>query len=179
MVKWLIRGRLAAFEKKFGYDTSYMRAMLDTDLGAFLRFARVTGISTYRRDAPLALYHAAKLTAVLAEDCGPCTQLLVGMALADGLDGATIARILEGDESKMSDEACLGVRFARAALAHDPAADELRDEVSKRWGQRAVISLAFALVAARTYPTVKYALGYGKTCQKIVVEGTAITPRHA
>jgi hypothetical protein len=37
-----------------------------------------------------------------------------------------------------------------------------------------VISLAFAIVASRTYPTVKYAMGHGKACTRIVVGGTPI-----
>jgi hypothetical protein len=179
MMKWLIRKRLAAFERQFGYDTSYMKHVLDTDLGAFLRFARTSGVSSYREDAPLDVYYAVKITAVVAADCGPCAQLVVGMALADGLPAATIAKILQADESVMTDNVRLGVRFARAVLARDAAADELREQIATRWGPRAVISLGFALVSSQIYPTLKYALGYGKACQRIVVEGTAIVPRHA
>ena len=36
MVKWLIRRRLAAFERTYGYDASYMREVLAADAGAFL-----------------------------------------------------------------------------------------------------------------------------------------------
>jgi hypothetical protein len=62
-------------------------------------------------------------------------------------------------------------RFAKASLAHDAAADELRDEIVKRWGPRGLISLAFALVCPRVYPTVKYALGHGKACTRLTVAG--------
>ena len=34
-----------------------------------------------------------------------------------------------------------------------------------------MISLAFAMVASRVYPTVKYAMGHGKACTRIVVGG--------
>jgi len=179
MMKWFIRKRLAAFEARFGYDTSYMKHVLDTDLGAFLRFARTSGISSYRKDAPLDLYYAAKITAVVAADCGPCAQLVVGMALADGLPGATVAKIVQGDDAVMTEPVRLGVRFARAVLARDPAADELREQIANRWGPRAVLSLGFALVSSQIFPTLKYALGYGKACQRIVVDGTTIAPRHA
>jgi len=178
MVKWFIRKRLAAFDRQFGYDTSYMKHVLDTDLGPFLKFARAGGVSRYRKDAPLDVYYAAKITAVVAADCGPCAQLVVGMALADGLPGATIAKILQGDEAVMTQPVRLGVRFARAVIARE-SADELRAEIENRWGPRALISLGFPLVSAQIFPTLKYALGYGKACQRIVVEGTEIAPRHA
>jgi hypothetical protein len=115
-----------------------------------------------------------KITGTLAEDCGPCTQLMVTMALREGVDPRTLSAVLAGDSSRLSPEVLLGVRFACASLAHDAAADELREEVVRRWGQRGLVSLAFGLVGARIYPTLKYALGHGKTCQRVVVAGTPV-----
>ncbi len=173
MLKWFIRSRLAAFERKFGYDVSYARAILDADLKAFFAMARLGGMGEYRRDVPREVYWGARLQGSLAEDCGPCTQLNVTMALADGVRPATIAAVLS-DAADVPEEVRLGVRFARAAIAHDPAADELREEIEKRWGKRAVVSLSFAIATARLYPTLKYALGYGKTCQRVVVGDTSV-----
>ena len=47
-----------------------------------------------------------------------------------------------------------------------------------RWGRRALVSLAFAITAARIYPTVKYALGHGKACMRVVVGDTAVALDH-
>ena len=179
MMKWLIRRQLASFERQFGYDASYMRHVLDTDLAAFLRFARAGAIGKYRKDVPLDVYLAAGLVGSLTADCGPCTQLGVTMALREGVPGGTIARILRGDEAEMTEPTRLGARFARAVLARDAAADELREEILRRWGPRAVISLGLALVASQMYPTFKYALGYGHACQRIDIDGRTITPRRA
>jgi hypothetical protein len=175
MLKWLIRNRLAAFERTFDYDMSYAREILAADTGAFLKFARIMAITSYARDVPKAVHYAVKLTGTLAEDCGPCTQLMVTMALRDGVDARTLAAVLGGNEAAMTDDVHLGVRFARAVLAHAPAADELRAEVVRRWGPRALVALAFGLAGARIYPTVKYALGHGKACQRVVVSGEPMT----
>ena len=75
----------------------------------------------------------------------------------------------------MPDDVRLAWQFTRATIDHDPSADRYRDEIIKRWGQRAVISLAFAMVASRIYPTVKYAMGHGKACTRIVVGGAPVT----
>jgi len=64
-------------------------------------------------------------------------------------------------------------------VAHDLAADETRAEIERRWGKRAVISVAFALSASRFFPTLKYALGHGKACTRIVVGDAIITPHAA
>ena len=180
MLKWFIKRRLAAFEREFGYDASYMRHVLDTDLGAFMRFAKATGVSRYRRDVPLDLYVAVGLTGGVHADCGPCTQLGVTMALREGVPATTIARILRGNLEEMTEPTRLGVRFARAVLARDgAAADEARAEIERLHGPRAVISLGLALVASQLYPTFKYALGYGRACSRIEVEGQTISPRLA
>ena len=176
MLKWLIKNRLTAFQNKFGYNVDYARQILDADAGAFFRFARLSGLSSYRRDVPRDVHYAAKLTSTVLEDCGPCTQLMVTMALADGVDPRTLASILDGGEAILSDDVRLGIRFARAVAAHDIAADELRDDILRRWGPRALVSLAFAITAGRLYPTIKYALGHGKACHRIVVAGETIAP---
>jgi uncharacterized lipoprotein YbaY len=173
MLKWLIRNRLAAFEKKFGYDASYARDILAADTRAFFAFARTAGLK-YRRDVPRDAYWSANLVGTVTEDCGPCTQLVVTMALADGADPKVLAAVLANDDAALPEDARLVVRFARAALAHAPEADEAREEVDRRWGPRAVVSIAFALAAARIYPTIKYALGHGKACQRVTVAGQKI-----
>jgi hypothetical protein len=40
------------------------------------------------------------------------------------------------------------------------------------------VSVAFAITAARIYPTVKYALGHGKACMRVVVGGTPVALDH-
>jgi hypothetical protein len=171
MLRWLIERRLAAFERQYGYDLGYARDVLRADLRAFLALGKLQGVSTYRRGAPADACYAAKLVGTLVEDCGPCTQLMVAFAARDGVPAATVRAVLAGDDAALPDDALLGVRFARAALAHDAAADELRAEVERRWGPRGVVSLAFGLTAARMFPTLKYALGHGRACTRITVAG--------
>jgi hypothetical protein len=176
MLNWLIRRRLAAFQRKYDYNVDYARDILAADPTALVRFGRLDGLSRYCRDIPFDVYYAAKLIGTLSEDCGPCTQLMVTMALRDGVAPRTIAAVLEGNAAALDDDVRLGVQFARTTLAHDPAADPLRDDIVRRWGPRALVSLAFAIAAARLYPTIKYALGHGKACQRVVVAGESITP---
>jgi hypothetical protein len=92
-----------------------------------------------------------------------------------GVDPKVLRAVLTEDASAMPDEVALAWRFTRATIDHDPSADRYRNEIVKRWGPKAVISLAFAIVAARTYPTVKYAMGHGQSCTRIVVGGAPIS----
>ena len=77
----------------------------------------------------------------------------------------------------MGETAALGYRFAKASLARDmETCDPLRDEIVRRWGDKALVAIGLALVASRMYPTLKYALGYDKTCSKVVVAGENVVP---
>ena len=165
MLKWLMRKGIAAFERKWDYDASYVHELIDADPRAAWKFSRAAAIGSYRKDVPLAAWTAAAITAVRHEDCGPCTQLGVSMAEKSGVDPKVLRAILAEDAAAMPDDVALAWRFTRATLDHDPVADEYRQEIVRRWGPRAVISLAFAMVASRIYPTVKYAMGHGKTCR--------------
>lgn len=178
MVKWLLHRRLAAFEREHEYDASYMHEVLETDLRAFLKFGRAVGLGAYRRDVPADVYVAAALTSSIQADCGPCTQIGVGFALRAGIPPATIAAIVQGDLAAMSPDVALSARFARAVLARDLAADEHREEIVRRFGPRAVLALSFGIMTSQLYPTLKYALGHGKACSRVVIAGQAVSPRH-
>ena len=89
-------------------------------------------------------------------------------------DAKVLRAVLTEDPTAMPDDVALAWRFTRATIDRDPLADQYRDEIIKRWGPRAVVSLAFAMVASRIYPTVKYPMGHGKACTRIVVGGTPI-----
>ncbi|MGH6911941.1 MAG: hypothetical protein ACREE0_09900 [Phenylobacterium sp.] len=58
------------------------------------------------------------------------------------------------------------------------ACDPLRDEIVRRWGDRGLVALGMAITTARMYPTLKYALGYGKACSRITVAGVATPVAH-
>jgi hypothetical protein len=174
MVKWLMRRGIAAFERRWDYDAGYVHEMIEVSPRAVWMFSRAAAIGKYRKDVPPAAWAAAAITAVRHEDCGPCTQLGVSMAERAGIDATVLRAVLLEDPAAMSDDVALAWRFTRATLDHDPAADRYRAEIVRRWGSRAVISLAFAMVASRIYPTVKYAMGHGQACTRIVVGGAPV-----
>ncbi len=173
MLKYLLNRYITAFERRWNYDASYMRDVLELAPWAFIKFALATSLG-HRRAAPPAAVTAAALAATLIEDCGPCTQISVDMALAHGLPAATLRAILAGDLVAMGPDAALGYRFAKASLARNlEEADAMRDEVIHRWGKSVVIALGLAVTTARMYPALKYALGHGRACSRVEVAGAA------
>ena len=179
MLKWFLRRQVAAFERSWSYDASYLRTLIDTDPRAMLAFGKLQSIVNYRRDVPPAVYAAAGLVAVMQEDCGPCTQLGIDMAQQGGVDPAVLRAIVTRDFGTMPEEVALAVRFAEATLARSGEADGLREQVVRRFGERGLISLAFAMLSARMYPTLKYALGHGQACTRLTIGGETQPVRHA
>ena len=171
MLKWLMKRWIDKFERTWNYDAGYMRDMLAADPRAVLTVGKIGAISKYRKDVPPAAYWAAGIVGTMAEDCGPCTQLVIDMAQREGVDPAILRAIVARDLAALPFQVALAARFAEATLRHAPEADDLRDEVVQQFGKRGLVSLAFALTASRLYPTLKYALGHGRACTRLTVGG--------
>ena len=173
MLRTLLTRWIDGFETQWGYDASYMRQVLSASPATLLKFSLGTQAAD-RRAAPAEAIVAAALAGVLSEDCGPCTQIGVDMAAAGGVSPEVLRAILAGDEPAMGEAAALAWRFARASLARDmEAADPLRDQIVRRWGEKGLVAISMSLMTGRMYPTLKYALGHGKACSKVVVAGVA------
>jgi len=173
MLKSILRGQLAGFEKTWNYDASYMLKLLDAGVSRFVRFGLVASLG-HGKSAPAEAAAAVRILGTLSGDCGPCTQLGVDMATAQGVAPAVLRAILAGDRPAMGEAAALGYDFARAVLDRNLGdADETRAEIARRWGEAAVVDLALALTTAQMYPTMKYALGHGRACTTVVVAGVS------
>jgi hypothetical protein len=172
MLKSLARRQLQAFAREWNYDTAYMQEILEAGgLDALIPFMKFQKMAQYRRDIPIAPHFVAGLVAIRAGDCGPCVQLTVTMAERAGVDPALLRAVLERRPQGLTDDARLVYEFTEATIAHDPAADPLRERIVARWGKRALISLAYAIASGAVYPAVKYALGYGHACSRVRIAG--------
>jgi hypothetical protein len=178
MLTWLMLSAVRRLERRYDYDAGYLRALAAASPKALMAFSGVGRVQGFREGAPPEAIAAAALAGTLNEDCGSCTQIVVRQAEERGVSPAILAAILAGDGEAMGPDAGLAFGFARASLARDlESSDELRDEVVARWGQKGLAAIALALASARVYPTVKYALGYGKACSKVTVGGRAMAVR--
>lgn len=171
MRSWIARRMLRAFAGRYGYDVSYLQMMLEESPAAFFRYAPVMKASAHRESAPVDASFAAKLVGALTEDCGPCTQLVVDMALEAGMAKDQIEAVLRRDPRAMNDTTRLAFRFADAVTRRSGDDEEFRSVVRAQWGQKGVIDLTLAVQLGRMFPMVKAGLGYAKECRRITVDG--------
>lgn len=177
MINYLFNKSLRYMSERYDYDVRYMQDVLQADLGAFLKFSGFQIMSAHKGKLPVDVLFAARLRSILWDDCGPCIQLVVNMALEAKVKPEVVRAIIEYDLANMPEEIALITQFTDLTLAHSFEADELREEVLLRWGKKGLIALGLAISSSRVYPTLKYTLGYGNTCSRINVQDLVITPR--
>jgi hypothetical protein len=171
MRKFIARRMLRTFSKRYGYDTSYIEMVLEESPSAFFKFAPVMKAAAHREVAPVEASFAAKITGALSEDCGPCTQLCVDMALEAGMANDQIEAVLRRDIRAMTPATLLGFQFADAVVHRSMEDETCRDAIRARWGEKGVIDLTMALQMGRLFPMIKLALGYAKECRRVTVAG--------
>jgi hypothetical protein len=176
MLDWLIRRRLSAFERRYGYDVGYARELLSTTRKGFWHYVRLGSMANHRDGVPRDAWFAAKLVAARSEDCGPCTQLAVDMAREAGVKDRLLRAVLRSDVPSLDADTALALRYAEAAIAHASDLPAWRDQVVQRWGERGLASLALTITGTRMYPMLKYALGHGRACQRVQVGPEAVAP---
>lgn len=176
MRRFLARRFLAAFSRRYGYDTSYAEHMLEVAPSAFFKFARLSRVAQHREVVPARETRAAAIIGALAEDCGPCTELSVTRAREAGLTWQDIEAVLTDRRDALSAETECAVRFARALVARSADLPDARAAVRTRWGDAGVVDLTLACQFGRMFPLVKAGLGYIESCQSVCVDGRSIRP---
>lgn len=174
MLKFWLHKRIGRLERAYGYDATYLHEVAKVSVPAILKFGLFQIMAYHHEDLPRDLGFAARMAATLNEDCGPCAQLTVDMALEAGMPAETVAALMRGDLTAASDEARLGFGYGKAVAANTPEAVTLAEEVERRYGKRALVSLAYGVASARVYPALKRGLGHGAACTRIKVAEDSI-----
>jgi hypothetical protein len=178
MIRWFARRGLDKFERDWDYDVSYLREILDeVGVAGLQPLQAMQKLAAVRRGVPVDVYCAAAITSAIMADCGPCAQLGVTMAERQGVDPSLLRTLARGDRDALPSHVRPAVDLARGALLRDGSGDEAREEILRRWGRRGLVTLSAAIVAAQTFPTFKYALGYGRACVRLRVAGDEVPVR--
>ncbi len=176
MIRYLLSKMLLAFKNRYDYDIRYQQDILKNDLGAFLKFMGFQTMSSHSGNMPAGPLYAARIRAILSDDCGPCTQLAVNMALEAKISPDTVQAIIDKDLNNLTEDIALVVKFTECVLAHHPEADDYREKILVLWGPKGLITIGFAISSYRVYPALKYTLGHGRSCHRIQINASSITP---
>jgi predicted MFS family arabinose efflux permease len=176
MIRYLFNKALLAMQSKYDYDVRYQQDILKSDLKAYLKFTGFQIMASHGGNLPAGPLHAARIRAIIWDDCGPCTQLAVNMALEAQVHPDIVGAIVDRDLESLPEDVALVVRFADLVLEHNPEADDLRDKILHLWGEEGLIAIGFCISSMRVYPALKYTLGYGKACSRVTVNDLSLAP---
>jgi hypothetical protein len=169
MIRRLILFKLASEERKLGESLDYVRHILRTSLGAFLKFIKIMPLAQYRRILPLGPYYVAQLVATRDEDCGTCVQIEVNLAIKDGVDPGIIQLVLDCRPDELPDDLADVYRFAEAVVTSNGEEGPPRERIRARYGEKGLVELALAIASCRVFPITKRALGYAQSCAAVRV----------
>lgn len=176
MIRYALNRMLLKMKKSYGYDVRYQQNILKADLSAFLKFMGFQTMAAHSGGLPAGPLYAARIRAIIWDDCGPCTQLVVNMALEEKVEAKIVRAIIGRDLHSLPEDIAWVVQFTDFVLAHSPEADALREKILAVWGDQGLISIGFAISAYRVYPALKYTLGYGRACSRIQVDQSSLVP---
>ena len=135
MLKALLERGFRKQEEVTGESADFVRDMYNAAPGGFWRFALFTPMAQYRKVLPKEAYAVAKIAAGHSEDCGPCLQTCVNLAVAAGVAPEIVRAAVTGETGAMDERTRVVYEFAQAVCAHDIRSEELRTSDREMVGQ--------------------------------------------
>jgi alkylhydroperoxidase family enzyme len=169
LIQRFIFSWIDSFEKQSGVSADYCRWMANVSPRAFLKFGKLGKLAQYRRALPADASAVAHLVAARSEDCGPCVQIGVNFALRDGVSKEIVRAVLDRQPDRLPPKLADVYRFADSVVSGGDD-DALRERVRGRYGDEALIEMGLAMAVGRTFPVVKRAIGYAKSCSLVKIE---------
>jgi len=170
MLRFIILKKLASEERKLGESVDYVRHIVRTSLSAFLRFAKIFSIATYRKALPIDAKRVAEIVASRDEDCGTCVQIGINLAKADGVSAEVLVAVVDRTPDELSAHLRDVYLFTEAVVTSDSAADELRSRIESHYGQAGLVELSLSIASSRFFPIVKRSLGYATSCELVTLK---------
>lgn len=169
MIQALAMMKLNSVEKQLGMSVDYLRHIVRTSLGAFLKFVKVMPLAEYRKALPAEPYHVARIVATRDADCGTCVQIEVNLAKKDRVSNEILRAVLDQKPEALSEQLSDVYHFAEAVLNSAEDEDRLREKVRKHYGEKGLVELALAIAICRVFPVTKRALGYATSCSQVQI----------
>ena len=168
MIRWFLNRRLNQMEKFIGVPIDETRYILKHSLDALLACSGLQKLSRYHGPLSAEVYFTAKIAAYRQEDCGSCLQICVNLARKSGVPAELIRDLIAGRTQALPEPLRDVYQFAeeQANRVDNP---ELRERLRQRYKDAGLIALALTITSARTFPTLKRALGYATRCSRMEI----------
>ncbi len=154
---------LQGFGEAYGYDVGYMQQLLELSPTSYSKFASAVTMSEAPTALPLNAYFVAQCSALLADDCGACTQLGLQMAVEAGVDRELLRTLMEEPENLPETLRWVQEHATQVARGENADADRVA-ALRKALGDDAFGELTTTILGSRLYPALRRALGAEVAC---------------
>jgi hypothetical protein len=154
---------LRDFGTKYSYDVGYMEQLLAASPAAFATFEAAMGMAGHRVHLPVDAHYVACISALMADDCGACTQLDLRLAVEAGVDRAVLRQLLE-DPRQLPPTLRLVHEHATQVVKGGNADAARVAELRRVLGDAAFGELAVNILGSRIYPGLRRTMGAEVAC---------------
>lgn len=164
-----MRDQIERFGQAFDYDVTYLHSLLAASVPAFEAYLPVQGMSAHREQLPLDAHFVARVTTMQEEDCGPCAQLNLRMAVQAGVARSLLQTLIGAPEALPP--LLHDVRaHAIAVVKGGPQSDARLARLRRAYGDAGIAELALCIAGSRIYPTLKRGMGTSTVCEKLTLD---------
>lgn len=115
MNRWLQTRLLKWGEKQIGgVSMDFAYHLRDVAPSRLWRFTFIKVIEGDRKHTPADAYHATGMAAAMTEDCGPCVQIHVNLALKDGVNADVLRALAARQLEKLPANVALAFKYGEA-----------------------------------------------------------------
>ena len=169
-LRWACRPIIRQINEMTGVPNDYLGFIADRSLGAFFDFLLFAKMSGRRQRLPSDAAHVARILATRHVDCGTCVQAMVNMALGQGLRAEWIQAVLDDQPHLLPADLKDVYDFVAHILEHTYEEGPLRELLRERYGDQALIDLAYSVASAQVFPYTKKVLGFATSCALVRVD---------
>jgi len=161
--------QIDGFETHYKYDGTYMRELLEYSPEGYSKFDNFMPLARHREKLNPEDYWVSKLAALQVEDCGDCLQLVVRMALEEGISKSIVEAVIKGGDTlpvNLKDV----YDYAKCAAAQAQMETNLMERIEARYDKGELLEFGLNIASAKVFPTIKRALGYTRSCSLVKIE---------
>ncbi|MEZ5980329.1 MAG: hypothetical protein R3F34_19250 [Planctomycetota bacterium] len=160
---------LADFEAHYGYDTGYMEKLLDLSPAAFDQFFAAMGMSQLGEHLSPDEHYVGAISALMADDCGACTQLNLKMAVEEGVDIELLRTLVERPADLPPTLRTIH-DYATQVVSGGNASPDLVRDLRIALGDEGFAELAVNVLGCRIYPGLRRAMGAETACPPLTLD---------
>lgn len=154
LVSWIVKRS----EKQTGSPAPHLKKL--SRLSGPLFWRLILALSALRSRAPHVEARAvASLLAVLEQDCGPCLEIAVRMALQEGARDEVLEAVLAASPERLPAPLQAVYNLGRAVSERSAEVSRWSREVEQSLGAETLADVALALAFTPLFPRLKRALG--------------------